>query len=176
MTRLPTRFERARSSTVSPSATSCSIRRRWSPASAANGSYTPLSARRARSSSVTAAIYNTRSVSGVPRPGLRPGPPTQIVGGAPVESRRIPRDHDAVAAPRLARAARALAQRVALEEHGVVLLENLRGLRLGDADGRAPVGEPVAVGAASVAAPAEDVHDVVALLQRVVAAQRQVAA
>jgi hypothetical protein len=41
----------------------------------------------------------------------------------------------------------------------------------GDADGRAPVGEPVAVGAAAVAAPAEDVHDVVALLQRVVAAQ-----
>ena len=41
----------------------------------------------------------------------------------------------------------------------------------GDADRRAPVGEPVAVGAAAVAAPAEDVHDVVALLQRVVAAQ-----
>jgi hypothetical protein len=76
---------------------------------------------------------------------------------------------DPEAAARLPRPARALAQGVALEQDRVVLLEHLGGLGLGDADGRAAVGEPVTVDAAPVAAPAEDVHDVVPLLQRVVA-------
>src|SRR5262249_7909438 len=67
--------------------------------------------------------------------------------------------------------ARALAQRVLLEQDRVVLLQHLGGLGLADADGRAAVGEAVAVAAAAVAAPAEHVHDVVPLLQRVVAAE-----
>src|SRR5215831_5691296 len=66
--------------------------------------------------------------------------------------------------------ARALAQRVLLEQDRVVLLQHLGGLGLADADGRAAVGEAVAVAAAAVAAPAEHVHDVVPLLQRVVPA------
>src|SRR5215470_13795680 len=72
--------------------------------------------------------------------------------------------------------ARALAQRVLLEQDRVVLLQHLGGLGLADADGRAAVGEAVAVAAAAVAAPAEHVHDVVPLLQRVVAAEGEVAA
>src|SRR5262252_4478331 len=70
--------------------------------------------------------------------------------------------------------ARALAQRVLLEQDRVVLLQHLGGLGLADADGRAAVGEAVAVAAAAVAAPAEHVHDVVPLLQRVVAAEGEV--
>src|SRR5262249_60893384 len=82
----------------------------------------------------------------------------------------------AEAAARLARPARALAQRVALEQHRVVLLQHLSGLGLADADGRAAIGEPVAVAAATVAAPTEYVHDVVPLLQRVMAAEGEVPA
>src|SRR5215831_10800973 len=82
----------------------------------------------------------------------------------------------AESAARLARPARALAQRIALEQDRVVLLQHLGGLRLADADGRAAVGEAVAVTAAAVAAPAEHVHDVVPLLQRIMAAEGEVPA
>ena len=57
--------------------------------------------------------------------------------------------------------ARALVQRVFLEEHWVFLLHHLDRLRLGDADGRAAVGEPVARRRAAVAAAGEEIHHVV---------------
>ena len=73
---------------------------------------------------------------------------------------------DAEAAARLARPARPLAQRVLLEQDRIVLLQHLGRLRLGDADGRAAVRQPVALEVAAVPAAGEHVHDVVALLQR----------
>src|SRR3989442_15792882 len=83
---------------------------------------------------------------------------------------------DAEPAARQAGAARPLAQRVVLEEDRVVLLQHLGGLSLRDADGGAAVGEAVVLGAPAVPAAREDVHDVVPLLQRIEAAQGQVAA
>src|SRR5437773_11418521 len=83
---------------------------------------------------------------------------------------------DAEPAARQAGAARPLAQRVVLEEDRVVLLQHLGGLGLRDADGGAAVGEAVVLGAPAVPAAREDVHDVVPLLQRIEATQRQVAA
>src|SRR2546426_12490032 len=83
---------------------------------------------------------------------------------------------DAEPAARQAGAARPLAQRVVLEEDRVVLLQYLGGLGLRDADGGAAVGEAVVLGAPAVPAAREDVHDVVPLLQRIEATQRQVAA
>ena len=83
---------------------------------------------------------------------------------------------DAEAAAELAGAARALAQRVLLEQHRIELLQHLDRRHLGDADGRAAVGEAVAARAAAVAAAGEEVHDVVALALGVVAADAEIAA
>ena len=71
--------------------------------------------------------------------------------------------------------ARALVQGVFLEEHRVFLLHHLDGLRLGDADGRAAVGEPVALRRAAVAAAGEEIHHVVTRLRGVGAAHGEVA-
>ena len=83
-------------------------------------------------------------------------------------SRLAAQQPDAVARRRSRRAclpgaARALAQRVLLEQDRVVLLQHLDRLRLRDADRGAAVGQPVVSQLAAVAAAAEDVHDVVAL-------------
>src|SRR3990172_3227030 len=82
----------------------------------------------------------------------------------------------AEAAPRRASAARALAERVLLEEERVALLQHLDRLGLGDADRGAAVREPVALAAPAGAAAAEEVHDVVPFLERVVPPHREIAA
>ena len=66
--------------------------------------------------------------------------------------------------------------RVLLEQHRIALLDHLQRRGLGDADGRAAVGDAVAVHAAAIAAAADQVHHVAAAGIRVDAAQGEVAA
>jgi len=83
---------------------------------------------------------------------------------------------DSEAAALAARAARALVQRVLLEQHRIELLQDLDRGGLGNADGRATVRDPVAGETAAVAAAGDRVHHVGALGARIVAAEREVAA
>ena len=82
---------------------------------------------------------------------------------------------EAEAAAVRAGAAGAFVQGVAAVEDRVLLLHDLDGRRLGDADGRAAVREAVVVGVAAVAAAGDLVHDEVAAALGVVAAEREVA-
>ncbi len=80
------------------------------------------------------------------------------------------------AAPLPPRPARALAQRVAAVEHREGLLHDLDRRRLGDADGRAAVRQPVVIGVAAIAAARKLVHHEIPAPRRVVPAQREIAA
>ncbi len=82
---------------------------------------------------------------------------------------------NAPSAAELSRARRAFAQRRLLEQHWIVRLEHLEGLRLGEGDGGAGVGVAVARPVPAVAAAAEVVHDIVAPMLGVVAAETEVA-
>ena len=73
-------------------------------------------------------------------------------GGARVAAQQLHLVVHAEAAAPLTGAARSLAQREAVVEHGEVLLHHLHRRGLGDADGGAAVAEPVVVGVAAVAA------------------------
>src|SRR5215813_9737638 len=82
---------------------------------------------------------------------------------------------DAEAAAEFARAARTLAQREFLEQNRIELLQHLDRGHLGDADGRAAVGEAVAALEAAVTTAREQVHDVVPASLGVVAADSEIA-
>src|SRR5579883_975662 len=73
-------------------------------------------------------------------------------------------------------AARAFGERIFLEQHGVILFDHLERRRLGDADGRAAIGDAVEIAAAAIAAAADEIHDIVAPALGIVAAQREIAA
>ncbi len=96
-------------------------------------------------------------------------------GGARLAAQQLHLVMHAEAAARLAGAARALAQGEAAEQHGIVLLHHLDRRGLGDADGRAAIGQAVMGDVAAIAAAGDLVHDVAGLLRRVEAAQREVA-
>ncbi len=96
-------------------------------------------------------------------------------GGAGLAAQQFHLVVDAEAAARLAGAARPLAQGEAAEQHRIILLHHLHWRGLGNADGRAAVGQPVVAGIAAIAAAGDLVHDVAGLLRRVEAAEREVA-
>ena len=82
---------------------------------------------------------------------------------------------DAPATAVLPGSGRALAQRRLLKQHRIVRFQNLEWLRLGERNGGARVCVPVTGPVAAVAAAAEVIHHVVALMLRIVAAEAEVA-
>src|SRR5690606_16501998 len=83
---------------------------------------------------------------------------------------------DAETAAETACSARSLAQGIAFKKQWIALLEDLDGLAFGDADGRAAVGETVAVPPAAVTAAREIIHDVVLARFGVISAEAEIAA
>src|SRR5215831_42521 len=83
-------------------------------------------------------------------------------------------DPEAAAVP--TGAPRAFAQRKTVEQDGVMLFQNLDRLGLRDPDARAAVGQTIGLPPAAVPTTAEQVHDVMAVLFGVVAAQPKIAA